>query len=68
MSTDAVHAEVAEWQMRLLERAYPVVFLDALICKVRDGGSMKNKAALTRSQAAGVLSPSHFSSRCVRPS
>lgn len=43
--TDAVHAEVIEWQMRPLERAYPVIFLDALVCKVRDGGSVKNKAA-----------------------
>jgi putative transposase len=43
--TDAVHAEVIEWQSRPLERAYPVIFLDALICKVRDGGSVKNKAA-----------------------
>jgi putative transposase len=43
--TDAVHAEVAEWQMRPLNRVYPVVFLDALICKVRDSGSVKNKAA-----------------------
>lgn len=43
--TDAVHAEVAEWQSRPLDRVYPVIFLDALICKVRDGGSVKNKAA-----------------------
>ena len=43
--TDAVHAEVLEWQARPLERAYPVIFLDALVCKVRDGGSVKNKAA-----------------------
>ena len=43
--TDAVHAEVAEWQMRPLDPVYPVIFLDALVCKVRDGGSVKNKAA-----------------------
>jgi len=43
--TDAVHAEVAEWKMRPLDRVYPVIFLDALVCKVRDGGSVKNKAA-----------------------
>ncbi len=43
--TDAVHAEVADWQIRPLDHVYPVVFLDALVCKVRDGGSMKNKAA-----------------------
>jgi len=43
--TDAVHAEVAEWQMRPLQPVYPVIFLDAIVCKVRDGGSVKNKAA-----------------------
>jgi len=43
--TDAVHAEVAEWQTRPLDRVYPVIFLDALVCKVRDGGSVRNKAA-----------------------
>lgn len=43
--TDAVHAEVVEWQNRPLDRVYPVVFLDALVCKVRDSGSVKNKAA-----------------------
>lgn len=43
--TDAVHAEVAEWQSRPLDAVYPVIFLDAIVCKVRDGGSVKNKAA-----------------------
>jgi putative transposase len=43
--TDAVHAEVVEWQLRPLDQVYPVIFLDALVCKVRDGGSVKNKAA-----------------------
>jgi len=43
--TDAVHAEVVEWQMRPLDSVYPVIFLDALVCKVREGGSVRNKAA-----------------------
>lgn len=43
--TDAVHAEVVEWQNRPLDRVYPVIFLDALVCKVRDGGVVRNKAA-----------------------
>jgi putative transposase len=43
--TDAVHAEVAEWQSRPLDAVYPVIFLDALVCKVRDGGTVRNKAA-----------------------
>jgi putative transposase len=41
--TDAVHAEVAEWQMRPLDSVYPVVFLDALVCKVRDNGSVRTR-------------------------
>lgn len=43
--TDAVLEEVRDWQARPLDRVFPVIFLDAVICKVRDGGSVKNKAA-----------------------
>jgi putative transposase len=42
--TDAVLEEVAEWQNRPLERLYPLVFLDALRVKVRDEGTVRNKA------------------------
>jgi putative transposase len=42
--TDAVLAEVAEWQSRPLERLYPVVFFDALRVKIRDEGVVRNKA------------------------
>jgi len=43
--TDSVLEEVRDWQARPLERVYPVIFLDALICKVRENGSVRNKAA-----------------------
>jgi putative transposase len=43
--TDAVLEEVREWQARPLERVYPVVFLDAIVCKVRTDGVVRNKAA-----------------------
>ena len=43
--TDSVPEEVKDWQARPLDAIYPVIFLDALACKVRDGGSVKNKAA-----------------------
>jgi putative transposase len=43
--TDAVLEEVKDWQSRPLEPVWPVIFLDAIICKVRDGGTVKNKAA-----------------------
>src|SRR5690242_21148276 len=42
--TDAVLEEVAAWQARPLEVAYPLVFLDAIRVKVRDEGLVRNKA------------------------
>ena len=42
--TDAVTAEVAEWQSRPLEPLYPVMFFDATRVKVRDQGTVCNKA------------------------
>jgi len=35
--TDAVLEELQEWQARPLDRVYPVVFIDALMVKIRDG-------------------------------
>ena len=35
--TDAVVDELAEWQGRPLDGVYPVVFIDALMIKIRDG-------------------------------
>lgn len=43
--TDGVLEEVKEWQARPLNTVYLVIFLEAIVCKVRDGGSVKNKAA-----------------------
>ena len=43
--TDGVLEEVREWQSRPLDAVYPVVFLDAIVCKVRDAGTVRNKAA-----------------------
>jgi putative transposase len=43
--TDAVLEEVREWQARPLDPVWPVIFLDAIVCKVRDAGTVKNKAA-----------------------
>jgi len=42
--TDSVLEEVQEWQSRALERMYPVVFFDALRVKIRDEGTVRNKA------------------------
>jgi len=35
--TDAILAEMTEWLARPLDRVYPVVFIDAIHAKVRDG-------------------------------
>lgn len=42
--TDAVVEEVKIWQNRPLERLYPVIFLDALIVKMRHEGRVENRA------------------------
>lgn len=42
--TDAVASEVAEWQSRPLEPLYPVMFFDAIRVKIRDQGTVCNKA------------------------
>lgn len=43
--TDEVGDEVLAWQARPLESFYPVIYLDAIIVKVRDGAHVRNKAA-----------------------
>jgi putative transposase len=43
--TDSVLEEVKAWQTRPLDECYPVVFVDALMVKVRDGAHVRNKAA-----------------------
>ncbi len=43
--TGEVMDEVLAWQKRPLEALYPVIYLDALVVKVRDGAHVRNKAA-----------------------
>ncbi|WP_448712097.1 IS256 family transposase [Microbacterium profundi] len=43
--TDEVLDEVQAWQTRPLESLYPVIYMDALMIKIRDGHHVKNKAA-----------------------
>jgi len=43
--TDQVADEVIKWQERPLDSLYPVIYLDAIVVKVRDGGHVTNKAA-----------------------
>jgi putative transposase len=42
--TDAVMDDAREWQQRPLDDVYPVLFLDALVLKIRDGGSVQRRA------------------------
>jgi putative transposase len=43
--TDAVLEEVKAWQTRPLDEVYPIIYIDALVVKVRDGNAVRNKAA-----------------------
>jgi transposase-like protein len=43
--TDQILAEVMAWQRRPLEALYPVIYLDALVVKVRDGAHVTNRSA-----------------------
>src|SRR5437899_7881184 len=43
--TDGVVEEIRGWQNRPLDEVYPVLFIDALTVKIRDGGVVRNKAA-----------------------
>ncbi|WP_291050500.1 IS256 family transposase [Herbiconiux sp.] len=42
---DEISEEVLTWQRRPLEAFYPVIYLDAIVVKIRDGGHVRNKAA-----------------------
>jgi putative transposase len=42
---DEILEEVLAWQRRPLEPLYPVIYLDAIVVKVRDGAHVRNKSA-----------------------
>ena len=42
--TDGVIDDVRAWAQRPLEDVYPVIFLDALVLKIREGGSVQRRA------------------------
>lgn len=43
--TDGVAEEVKAWQSRPLDPVWPIIYVDALVVKVRDGNVVTNKAA-----------------------
>ncbi|MFH2944896.1 IS256 family transposase [Enterobacter roggenkampii] len=42
--TDAVKEQVTEWQNRQLDALYPIVYMDCIVVKVHQNGSVINKA------------------------
>ncbi|EFB4337481.1 TPA: IS256 family transposase [Escherichia coli] len=42
--TDAVKEQVMEWQNRPLDTLYPIVYMDCIVVKIRQNGSVINKA------------------------
>jgi putative transposase len=42
--TDGVMDDVREWATRPLEDIYPIVFLDCMVLKIREGGSVQRRA------------------------
>ncbi|EHQ1051620.1 IS256 family transposase [Salmonella enterica] len=42
--TDAVKEQVTEWQNRQMDALYPIVYMDCIVVKVRQNGSVINKA------------------------
>ncbi|EAP9281383.1 TPA: IS256 family transposase [Salmonella enterica subsp. diarizonae] len=42
--TDTVKEQVTEWQNRQLDALYPIVYIDCIVVKVRQNGSVINKA------------------------
>ncbi|PWC09217.1 IS256 family transposase [Brenneria corticis] len=54
--TDAVKEQVAEWQSRPLNALYPIVYLDCIVVKVRQDGSVINKSVFL---ALGINTEGH---------
>jgi putative transposase len=54
--TDSVLEEVKAWQNRPLEALYPILYLDALIVKSREDGTVRNRAVYV---ALGVTLTGH---------
>ena len=42
--TDGVMDDVRDWAKRPLEDIYPIVFLDCMVLKIRDGGTVQRRA------------------------
>ena len=65
--TDGVLEEVLEWQQRPLEALYPVIFLDALIVKIRDALTCVTKPPTSPSAWTWTASSTYWASGSSRP-
>ena len=65
--TEEVADEVIKWQHRELDAPHPVIYLDAIMVKVRDGGHVRNKAAHTPSGSTWTASNTCWGSGSSRP-
>jgi putative transposase len=54
--TEAVLEEARAWQSRPLDPVYPIVYLDALVVKMRDNGQVQNRAVYV---AVGITMQGH---------
>ena len=43
--TDVVSDEIVQWQTRPLDAVYPILYIDAIMVKIREGGAVDNRAA-----------------------
>ena len=65
--TDAVLEEVKAWQARPLEEIYPILYLDALVIKVRDGHQVRNRPPTSPSGSIWTGSSTCWGSGCRPP-
>ena len=42
--TDAINEVVKEWRARPLDEVYPIMYIDAIRLRIRDGGAVRMKA------------------------
>ena len=42
--TDAINEQVTEWRTRPLDEVYPIMYIDAIRLRIRDGGAVRIKA------------------------
>jgi hypothetical protein len=65
--TDAVGEEMKAWQARPLEPVYPIVYLDALMVKVRDNHAVRSKLPTSSSESIPTASNRCLGSGCKPP-